>query len=178
MCEDLRPVPESSDSYELLQATKHLRQLLLDGMMDDVNRDARFKIRFETKSREELRKLGGPGVMFGMANNLLPEGTEPSKRESLKLEHFLAAPVLCFAEKLYTVRDVIDHGANSFGGVHHKTPQGDQQWAVEALSSRMSLGGIPASLMQMRSITAVTLTALQPLINYAEEQVRRTEPWY
>jgi|GEM_PF-6051724 len=175
ICGDLDRVPSSRDSYVVLQATKHLRQLLLEGFLDEVNREFRLKIRFVTRPVDEIASVVGPNVLAGMANNLLPDPEGSAGRSHLNRDKFLALEVLCVYGRSCTVCDIIDHGANSMGGVHYGDPRSDKQLAVERVGAIMSAGEMPANLMQLRSIVSVVLEALRPLRIKAERALQ--SPW-
>ena len=175
ICSDLDGVPSSGDSYVVLQATKHLRQLLLDGFLDEVNREFRLKIWFVTRPVDEIASIVRPNVVAGMANNLLPDPEVSTGRSQMNRDKFLALEVLCVNGRPCTVRDIIDHGANSMGGVHYNAPRSDEQRAVESVGAIMSAGAMPANLMQLRSIVSVVLEALRPLRVKAERALQ--SPW-
>lgn len=172
--DDLRHKVESRSEYELFMTAALLRKLLLDErrLVDQVNREHRLKIRFRyngpTPYDEHVLSLGptvwtigdglecDPSMPSGLVNPI--DGTR---------DQFLARSVLVVSGKHFDVAGVIGHVANVEGAVHKGKPKAEGQELLVELNQRLRFGGVPPLTQLLRSISNVTLDALDPLVKAA-----------
>ena len=164
--DDLADGLRARDDYERLKVAAGLRQMLLDEspLVHQANRSRRLKLRFRVnKTRDHSHLPVQPDVLFH-AHGLDPtvfqvrEGTR-----ELKLEQFLALPLVETPQAPISVADLIRYGANKAGGVHLDPARDDSDTRLEAAFGRMAAFGVHALAIALQTITRITLAALRPL---------------
>lgn len=168
--EDLaRRVREPVSEYDLLGAAALLRQLLLDGnpLMHQVNRERRLPLRFEVNNNrpEFPPDLPQPDVhliLDGIAPTL---ATVTAGTVEVKLDGFLAWPLMLINGEAVDVHRLIDHVAHVLGAVHAGEPASatDRALAEAAGSVVRDLVGGNIAIRGLRGIGEVTLAGLRPL---------------
>ena len=142
-----------------------MRKLLLDGgnsLVHAVNQRHRLSFAFEVSAN--VGYAPDEHTIFSVAGDALHPSFFPNgKTERLKRDKFLKLPVICVKGKNCSVHDVIDQLAHVAGGVHTGSADSDVEKALTALSAAWSFAGLPATLMQVKSIARVVLDGLAQL---------------
>jgi hypothetical protein len=166
-CAQVATLLESHDEGDLLDLSKHLRQLLCDrhSLVETVNRGrGRIPLEFHTGAFSVRPDKIHPTVLS------LEDGIDPQTRRpgapSVVLTHkqFLRHVVLWTPQQSLTVKDVILHAAVVAGGVHHDPY--DKGLLVRL--STITIGGLPIGIRMLKAIARVTLRGLDPLIKKIE----------
>lgn len=160
----------SHDELDLLDLAGLLRKVMCDkhSLMDTAN-VRKIKVRFEVGC---FGPSFGPGddpyweyVAFQSLEDGIDPQTSPGGRTlTLNKDDFLKHEILYIYGKAHTVRDVIRFATNVAGGVHHDPNPNREYRLIKAASETLTIGGLPASIRQLKAITRVTLRGLEPLI--------------
>lgn len=178
--QDLREKHQSRQPYALLRGSGLLRQLLLDSqpLVDQVNSRHRLRVEFETI--DFTFKPPFPIARVHLRWQNLDISTLPQARKiRVDRSRLLAAPVLVFKGREFTVHDLIQTAANVWGGVHKGSPKSDQQRQLTEMQTSLPSSPIVAVMKQaleelrieapmpdaiaaLRGVIAVTLRGLAP----------------
>jgi hypothetical protein len=146
-----------------------LRQLLLDPLIHQVNRQRRLKLRFVVG--EFTLKPDGYTRILSLEDGLDPETRRPdTPRKEVNLDGFLGHTILYLKGQPHSVSDVIKFAANVAGGVHRTENPEDRQKLIARYAASVSLGGLPGAIRQLQAIARVTLKGLRPLIEAVEKR--------
>jgi len=164
----------SSDTYVILRASGELRLLLLEGLLNRVNRERRLEIRFRVcdvmNSAYTQLILSDNPSFYSAVDALDPEMEVPPGLQSdpavLPLDRFLALPVVKVQDRFATIRDIITYAANVSGGVHLGEPRAAEA-GHQALHSvqDIGIGGGRIQVVQLRSILKVVANSLRQLVD-------------
>jgi hypothetical protein len=166
--DDLQNRLSCSDPYETLLIAGLLRKLFLDAhpLADQVNRKYHLRLYFEVGVSPDLwRNVERIDGSWSIQDGLLPEHNPPGLRESHRVtrDQFLATIIIFVDATKFSVRDLIDFGANVAGAVHAGIAKSEKERVLDELGRRTFLGGVSATLRQLRSIGRVVLKGLEPL---------------
>jgi hypothetical protein len=150
---DLKDKMARGDGYALIKASGLLRLLLAD---------AHPLVRFETI--DYTMKPPYPQLIIFRWSVLDASAIPGARKRSSTLDEFLAAEILTFEGKEFTVLQVIRAAAHVKGGVHAGTAESDHEQALLDLGRALTVGGLDASVAALRGIIAVTLAALEPIV--------------
>lgn len=166
-----------SDDFQLLQASGHLRALLLDHdpLMHQMNRDRRLKISFEPSAEDAYTKVvleDGP-VFWAQMDGFSPRlAARPRQSEALKLDGLLAKRAAVVEGEDVSVKDLILQVANVEGGVHPGTPRTDLEQRLSQWSVALRIGGFAAVARTLRGIADVVVQGLEPLAAQVRQDLR------
>lgn len=147
--------------YGLIRAAGLLRQLLLDGLIHEVNRPYRLKLTFEVIEFDSTPR-GQPVTHWQTLN---PSAFPGVKVVTVGLAALLAIPVLRVGKSTASVRDVIKACANAKGGVHYGPPGNSQEDLVLAWDKRFQASTVEISLDFLAGLCKVCLAGVQPIVN-------------
>ena len=156
---ELQVLIASPAEYDLIQSSRILRQLLVDGdaLLHLVNRELRASPTFRVRTLTESTPL---------TNWIIPElfcSRENEPYEDLNLKQFLAHRVAIANEEDITVRQVIKYAAIILGGVHFKVNKGGEYEGIAQFHVDRNQGGLTPVLALLREIGAITRDALIPI---------------
>jgi hypothetical protein len=161
---DIKEKIEKGDSYSITRAAGLLRHLFLDGepLLHAVNRKHKIKIEFETMDFT----LKIPIRPYLHWQDLDPTGkNEGARRIKIGLKEFLAAEILVYQDYDFTVKDVLKAAAHIKGGIHSGVAKDEADVALLKFDEVLSVGGLDASTAALKSILAVAVNGLRPLVN-------------
>ena len=145
------------ETYALLRAAALLRQLLLDGLIHDVNRVYRCKLLFDVYAPSEAVPV--PPTLH--IRSIDPAQHPNRQYQSLNIDQFLA---LVVATPLLSVRHIVKTCANAKGGVHLGGAKEDFANVVLQMDQGITVGGQEPSLNLLAEIGNVTLQSIRPLV--------------
>lgn len=164
--DDIESRLSQTDPYEILFIAALIRKLFLDDfpLVDQVNRNHRVKITFETTLPFEfLKDLPAP-TFWSAQDSLDPDIAGPGhRRYTASRDQFFQTVVAIVDNHQYTVREIVLFEANVMGAVHAGNPKTDKELALKQIDSTIAFGGYPSSLRQLKAIARVVLKALSPL---------------
>lgn len=174
--EDIERRLVQTDPYEILFIAALIRKLFLDDfpLVDQVNRNHRLKIKFETTVPFKLPN-GFPAPSFWtVQDGLDPDTAHPGKhRYVASRNQFFQTVVTIVDNHQYSVRQIVLFEANVMGAVHTGSPKTDKEHALKQVDSTIAVGGYAPALRQLKAIARVVLRSLSPLrlaVNSAQEQ--------
>jgi len=163
---DLHAAVTSRNEYEVLQASKVLRQLILDGdrLMIAVNRNHALRISFSITV-----PLPPPDFVLKDGTWIVIEGLNPGESNrppsELTLDDFLKVVIGGSRGQLVTIKDVIKFAAINLGGVHFKpVASEDDQKLVDLMKADFFPTEKPL-IAALRVIGKIVLDAMLPLRN-------------
>jgi hypothetical protein len=184
---DLGHHVEGEYEYRVIRLSGLLRQLLLDGLVDQVNRP-RLRLLFQINANvlERGTMLPQPSSqpsipIYWQAGDLLdpdsaefllgPAGASLVKRQKMNIRQFLSTAVASWNGDKITVEALIRYTANVHGGVHplkeRLTRQGETIAPNLAMRRMRALpvkiDGCEPVLSMLPRIASVTLKGLRPL---------------
>jgi hypothetical protein len=146
--------------YDLLRSSGMLRQLFLEGLVHEVNRDHRQRLEFEIVDIGPPPKLSVPIVSFW-------KNIEPSfagdRVQRVRLDQLLAVQIFGAGSTQATVRDVIRAWANAKGGVHYGSTKHDGEILVLEFDDQLRTPLEP-SLVTLRGLCKILLRGIRPLV--------------
>lgn len=158
--DELRSRSQSNDSYEVLRSSGLLRQLLMDDnpLVHQVNRI--YRIRLDFVMSDFSVPSEDPSLTFwSVTDGLDPSTAAPFRRGrtvTKTLDKFLATVVNRYNGTNFTIHDIIAFDANVMGGINAGAPRNDNEKVLAQLNS-IYIGGIQASLQQLRAIARVVI---------------------
>lgn len=164
--EDIERRLTQSDPYEMLFIAALIRKLCLDdfSLVDQVNRNHRLKLTFETTLPLEFPKDIPAPTFWTVQDGLDPDTAHPGKRRhTVTRDQFFQTVVTIVNDHRYTVREVVLFEAHVMGAVHAGSPKTDKEHALKQIDSTFSVGGYASSLRQLQAIARVVLKALSQL---------------
>jgi hypothetical protein len=165
--QDLENRVSSPDEYGILRSAALLRQLLLDArpLVDEVNRERRFKIRFAVSDKEAyVTMVLDAGATFYSTEDGIDPTTAPFGRVvELNRDNFLAYRVMVVDGHTVSVHDLIDQLAHIEGGVHGTEARTEKERALQTASRLFGIGGAPAGVRMTAAIGRVVIRAVDPL---------------
>jgi hypothetical protein len=166
-CQQLSDLLASRGELEHLDLAGILRQLLADqhSLVHTVN-SGKVPIRFRVGVLNPLPLPLPRPVYHGLEDGLDPDTARPGKAVAIvDLEGFLKHTVVIAKDVPHSVKDIIKFAANVAGGIHHDPNPKPEHQIIAECSSVFGIGGLPACVRQLRSITRVTLKGLAPLLD-------------
>lgn len=171
---DLDDCSSSWDQYHLLRIPGLLRLLLYDSLVDQVNRQFRFKLRFMVghvfdRSRVESASIDLSDVMVASVGDsfdpqiLALDQTASTKPREVTRDGLLKAIVLIAEGRYITVGDLIEHLAYVHGLTHPGSPKGETDEILLTLRRLVQIGGTALGMREIRSVGRVVHRALEPL---------------
>ena len=174
---DLESCASCWDDYELMRIPGMLRLLLLDGLVDQVNRDCRLKITFTVgqslgAKRGDSEDQPVSSLMFSsVGDSFDPEvlarapKLPPALRRTrvLSRDDLLQQFILVVDGEYVTVEDLIHNLAYVHGLTHPGKPQNQKDANILGWRRLARLGNTPAGLREIRSVGHVVHRALIPL---------------
>ncbi|EKD86313.1 MAG: hypothetical protein ACD_37C00360G0001 [uncultured bacterium] len=164
--EDIENRMKSKDGYEILLISGLLRKLLLDGtpLIHQVNKDRKLKIRFNVNDR--MPPTGDPSLIFwAMEDGFDPDTSVPhlSKPIETDLDEMLKKQIMIINGESITVQDLIKFLSNVSGAVHAGKAKNKKELVLEGVQKTLGIGGLPAGIRSILSISRVTIKGLEPL---------------
>lgn len=152
------------DWYTAIRAGNSIRQLLLEGLLEHVNRQYRLKLTVSVNNADEhmseLLKFGG-GSLWICCD---PIATPSNNIVSLKFQEFLSKKYLYHKGLYASVKDVIKACANSKGGVHFGPAKEGGEEAVVSFDEINQATGLPISLYGLLGICRVSIAGMRSLV--------------
>lgn len=147
----------SQDEASILSATESLRLLLIEGFVDEVNREFRIRLKFRMPAEPVLS-------IQGRYSDIPDLYSGPGESLELTKDRFLSHTAAIVYAKPVCVRDIIKLAANSLG-VHHfgadgkDTESRDLFGFYEDFFARSN----PVLIQLMSQVLLIVLDALRPL---------------
>jgi hypothetical protein len=162
--------------YELIRASGDYRHILLDGLLDSANRDARMKLSINVLPESGMRSKGT--LISWDAVAISPRSASPdATTEMVKPQKFEKRRLISLMFEDYTVKDVILTSANFLGGVHDGPPTREAELRLQHLydAAEMELitvmledgsaATVPAPIFPLlREIGECLVDSLDPLV--------------
>lgn len=177
---DLDQCSSSWDQYELMRIPSLLRLFLIDGLVDQVNREFRRRIRYRVGSFMMPRKDGTGQIipskmLFGSIGDSFdpdyldgvpvhPSHKEPTPCEVTKGE-LLRLHIIAAGGHYFTVQEVVESIGYVQGLIHPGNPKTQADADLLGWRQVMQLGAVGAGLRELRSVGRVVHRALLPLRN-------------
>lgn len=164
--EDIERRLAQTDPYDILFIAALIRKLFLDDfpLVDQVNRNHKIKLAFETTLPIELPKDFPAPTFWTAQDGLDPDTAIPSKRRfTASRDQFFQTVVTIVNGHQYSVREIILFEANVMGAVHAGSPKSEKEHALKQVDSTIAVGGYASSLRQLQAIGRVVLKTLSPL---------------
>ena len=166
-------------TYGLVKMSGLLRQLLLDSLIDDVNRSRKCRIRYRAIDVHDVPFtaviLAGNPTIYSFQDALDPQTSmnEHLARDFTK-EQFLQLVVAVADGEEVTVYETIVHAAHRLGGVHFDGIEKETHPGLKVMSkSTISVGGFSPQVRQLESIARVVLRSLDELRRCVEKDIGR-----
>ena len=164
-CDELERRIALSNEYEVLMSAGLLRKLLLDErpLAHQVNARLKLKLEFEIGQAPPLPPSFPEPVFFSEQDGLDPATARPGKViRHVGFDEFLRQVVLKVKGVSYSVRDLIRFEADVMGAIHAGAPKDAREEQLEKVRD-LYIGGLPASVRQLKAISRVVLKTLRPL---------------
>lgn len=164
--DDIERRLNQQDPYEILFIAALVRKLFLDDfpLVDQVNRNHRLKITFETTLPFELPTDFPAPTFWTVQDGLDPDTAHPGKRRYVaSRDQFFQTVVTIVNDHQYSVREIVLFESNVMGAVHAGSPKTDKEHALKQVDSTIAVGGYASSLRQLQAIARVVLKSLSPL---------------
>ncbi len=153
---DLQRLINSDDKYDLIESSRVIRQLLLDGdaLLHLVNREIRASVQFNIRKNKHH---------FDFNPNIYPnEYTDDII--TYNLQCFLSHPLGLSDGKPVTVREIIKYVATALGGVHFKKEDSKGEYAhISKIHNSRGEHVKSDVLLALKYIGAITCDALIPI---------------
>lgn len=173
--DDLLRCADGSTQYDLLRLPALLRPLLMGGLIDQVNREFKLKIRFEIGHTVQDGRNLPPELRESMVFSTVADGFDPAifdstdappffaQRREVSRDELLKAPLIFLAGYTFTVHDLIENLGYVFGLIHSGVPKTPEQVALLEWRRTTQVGGNPVGLLEIRAVARVVHRALLPL---------------
>ncbi len=164
--DDIQRRLTQTDPYEILFIAALIRKLFFDDspLVDQVNRNHRLKITFETTAPFELPTDSPAPTFWTVQDGLDPDTAHPGKRRYVaNRDQFFQTVVTIVNDHQYSVREIVMFESNVMGAVHAGSPKTDKEHALKQVDSAFAVGGYASSLRQLQAIARVVLKSLAPL---------------
>lgn len=164
--EDIEKRMKSRDPYEIFMISGLLRKLLIDGypLVDQVNETKKKKIVFTINDRDF--PIGDKSLIFYSIedgfdpNTSVPHLTHPI---SVNKDQLLKRKLMVIKGETITVLDLIKFLSNVQGAVHVGKPKNFKENILREVQKYFGIGGLPAGIRSILSISRVVLKGLEPL---------------
>jgi len=164
--EDIENKMNSRDGYEILMISGLLRKLLLDDnpLINQINQSKRLKITFNVNDRQP--PVGDKSLMFWSIedgfdpNTSVPHLTKPI---GVNKDQLLKRQIMIINGQIITVLDLIKFLCHVQGGVHAGEPTNSKETVLKETQKYLGIGGLPAGIRSMLSISRVVLKGLESL---------------
>jgi hypothetical protein len=176
--EDLQRCGNSNDQYELMRIPSLLRLLLLEGLVDQVNREFRCKIQYVAGGvLEPARSPSGDIVASELAFGSVGDSFDPHHLYGVKVHASYTPPtprtvskdgllklhVMVAGGHYFTVHELIQNLGYVQGLIHPGAPATEKETQLLAWRQLLQLQGVGAGLSEIRSVARVVHRALTPL---------------
>lgn len=164
--EDIEKKMNSRDSYEIFMISPLLRKLLIDDypLIDQINENIRLKIIFTINDRK--LPLGDSSLVFySMEDGFDPNTSVPHLTHPLEVDRdrLLKTQIMIIKGEAITVKDLIKFLSHVQGAVHSGKPKNAKDYALKGIQEYLGIGGLPAGIRTILSISRVVLKGLEPL---------------
>ncbi len=164
--EDIEKKMKSQDGYEIFMIAPLLRKLLIDDypLIDQVNGNKKLKIKFKINNRQI--PLGDSSLMFySMEDGFDPDTSVPHLAYPLEVnrDKLLSRQIMIIDGTPISVIDLIKFLSHVQGGVHLGKAKTSQEQALKEIQSYLGIGGLPAGIRTILSISRVVTKGLEPL---------------
>lgn len=164
--EDIEKKMKSRDGYDILMISGLLRKLLLDDdpLIHQVNQSQKLKISFTVNDRRP--PIGDNSLMFWSIedgfdpNTSVPRLTKPVE---VNKDQLLKRQIMIINGQIITVLDLIKFLSNVQGGIHAGQPMNSKETTLKEVQKYLGIGGLPAGIRSILSISRVILKGLEPL---------------
>lgn len=163
--EDIENKMKSQDGYEIFMISGLLRKLLVDSnsLIDQVN-ESHLKITFIVNDR----KLpdGDSSLMFySMEDGFDPDTSVPHLSHPIQVnrDQLLKKQIMIINGEIITVLDLIKFLSHVQGGIHAGKPKGSKEVVLSEIQKSLGIGGLPAGIRTILSISRVVTKGLEPL---------------
>lgn len=169
--DDLKSKLDSNNSYQILKSSELVRTLLYDTsgpLVNKINQEFKLKIKFHHKDTlsgyNVLARIAKPSLYLSLDGFYPKNARTNSKTLESNISQFFKTMVIVVDQRVFTVKDMLDHAVNCLGGTHHGEPKEEERFALKELES-WSFGDLNtnAIIRQIKSIGYVVFDALQEL---------------
>lgn len=182
---DLETKIGSRDPYDLLRSSLLIRQLFLDegsSLVDQVNREARIKLRFTIVEYADLPLDLADKVSL----HILPDGLDPDVYDSLPAhaparktvtrDQFFSARVGVVGGRYLTTLDVVKHVAFTMGGIHAGMSKTEEDKVLASIGEQLRIGGVEPAMRILRAAGKGCVRALTPLRAAVSTSLAKEQP--
>lgn len=164
--EDIEKKMKSKDGYEIFMISGLLRKLLLDDnpLIHQVNQNRKLKISFIVNDRQP--PVGENSLVFwSMEDGFDPNTSVPHlvKPLEVNIDQLLKRQIMIINGEIITVSNLIKFLTNVQGGVHAGKPKNKKEVALHEIQKYLGIGGLPAGIRSVLSISRVVIKGLEPL---------------
>jgi len=157
---------KSKDEYEIFMISGLLRKLLIDDdpLINQVNKTKRMKITFTVNDRKF--PLGDKSLRFySMEDGFDPNTSVPHLAHPIPVsrDQLLERQLMIINGEIITVLDLIKFLSNVQGAVHVGKPKNSKENVLREIQKYFSIGGLPAGIRSILSVSRVVLKGLEPL---------------
>lgn len=164
--EDIEKKMKSRDGYEILMISGLLRKLLLDDnpLMHQVNQSRKLKISFIINDRQP--PAGDKSLVFwSIEDGFDPDTSVPhlTKLVEVNKDQLLKRQIMIINGQIIMVLDLIKFLSHVQGGIHAGEPTNSKETTLKEVQKYLGIGGLPAGIRSILSISRVVLKGLKPL---------------
>lgn len=163
--DDLEQKSQTHDWYDMLLISGLIYKLLYDKhpLVDEVN-ERKIKITFEINDRQLPNDSSL--VFYSIEDGFDPQTSVPHLTNSITVnkDSLYARKIMIANSKIFTVKELIRFLRNKQGGVHiDNMSLIDKDVLLKDIQKTLGIGGVPAGLRLMRTISRIVVKGLQPL---------------
>jgi hypothetical protein len=164
--EDIEKKMESRDEYEIILISGLLRKLLLDNnpLVNQVNQSRKLKIFFIVNDRQT--PIGDNSLTFwAIEDGFDPNTSVPRLTKAIEVnkDQLLKRRIMIINRQTITVLDLIKFLSHVQGGIHVGKPTSSEEVNLKEIQKYLGIGGLPAGIRSILSISRVILKGLEPL---------------
>jgi len=163
---DLKSRSNSHNEYEILMISGLLRKLLMDSdpLMNQMNRYLKLKIRFRINDVKLSSET--PIPLFQSIGDDFDPGIPPlfpKNEKEVTLDQFLKIEIMEYRGHRINIGELIQHMAHIEGAIHPGVPKEKKEEIMKELVETIGIGGFPAGIRIMKSITNIVIKGLSEL---------------
>jgi hypothetical protein len=162
--EDIEKKMASQDAYEIFMIAGLLRKLLVDDfpLVNQINRVKKLKITFLINARK-INDILKSATFYSMEDGFDPNTSHMAETKEVNMDEMLSAHIMFINGEAISVRDLIKFISNVQGSIHAGQPKNSKENMLVEVQKYFSIGGLPAGIRTLLSVSRVVLRGLDPL---------------